>query len=251
MRGRGLDFPALFQIQQDALQERPELLLFFRGKHGKQPLFHVRLGEERLAGHLQPLRGQFHKDVPTVLPIRIWTHDFNFTPLSSVILQTDKDGNVYAVDEIVLSSAVAKQAAVEFCERYAGFRGIVYLYGDASGHVGEKHGHASDYVTLEQELRRNGFRVQQKVPRTNPAIKDGQASLNAKICDAMNTRSFFVNKGKCPMLHKGLSTLKLKGGSTFQEEDAEYQHITTAVRYYTAVEFPIKKRDVFFGSSHG
>ena len=181
----------------------------------------------------------------------IWTHDFNFTPLSSVILQTDKDGNVYAVDEIVLSSAVAKQAAVEFCERYAGFRGIVYLYGDASGHVGEKHGHASDYVTLEQELRRNGFRVQQKVPRTNPAIKDGQASLNAKICDAMNTRSFFVNKGKCPMLHKGLSTLKLKGGSTFQEEDAEYQHITTAVRYYTAVEFPIKKRDVFFGSSHG
>ena len=67
----GLDFPALFQIQQDALQERPELLLFFRGKHGKQPLFHVRLGEERLAGHLQPLRGQFHKDVPTVLPIRI------------------------------------------------------------------------------------------------------------------------------------------------------------------------------------
>lgn len=45
------------------------------------------------------------------------------------------------------------------------------------------------------------------------------------------------------MLHKGLSTLKLKGGSTFQEEDAEYQHITTAVRYYTAVEFPIKKRE--------
>ena len=56
---------------------------------------------------------------------------------------------------------------------------------------------------------RNGSRVQQKVPRTNPAIKDGQASLNAKICDAMNTRSFFVDKGKCPMLHKGLSTLKL------------------------------------------
>ena len=95
----------------------------------------------------------------------------------------------------MLSSAVAKQAAVEFCERYAGFRGIVYLYGDASGHVGEKHGRASGYATLEQELRRNGFRVQQKVPRTNPAIKDGQASLNAKICDAMNTRSFSSTRG--------------------------------------------------------
>lgn len=178
----------------------------------------------------------------------IWSHDFNFTPLSSVIMQ--RDGNtVYAVDEIVLESATAKQAAVEFCERYRGFRGLVSIYGDASGRQGEKHGHESDYTTLEQELRRQGFRVRRCDPASNPAIKDGQASLNAKICDATDRRTFFVNAGTCPTLHKGLSALKLKTGSTFQEEDAPYQHITTAVRYYTAEEFPVQGGGASFGHS--
>lgn len=180
----------------------------------------------------------------------VWSHDFNFTPLSSVIMQREGD-SVYAVDEIVLESATARQAALEFCERYKGYRGMVSIYGDASGRKGEKHGHESDYTILVQELKRQGFRVQRRDPASNPAIKDGQASLNAKICDATDSRSFFVNAGKCPTLHKGLSALKLKGGSTFQEEDAPYQHITTAVRYYTAVEFPVKKREVFAGGSHG
>lgn len=170
----------------------------------------------------------------------IWSHDFNFTPLSSVIMQRDGD-RVYAVDEIVLSSAVAEQAAIEFCERYKDHKKLlVKLYGDASGHVGQKHGHASDYVNIERVLRQNGFRVQSLVPRSNPSIKDGQNSLRARICDALDQRNFFVNPKACPMLDKGLRALRLKEGSTFQEEDAEYQHITTAVRYYTAVEFPIK-----------
>mgnify|MGYP005789590735 CR=1 FL=1 len=176
----------------------------------------------------------------------VWSHDFNFTPLSSVIMQRDGD-TVYAVDEIVLQSAVARQAAAEFCERYRGFGGVVYLYGDASGRQGEKHGHDSDYIALERELKRNGFRVQRRDPASNPPIKDGQASLNAKICDATERRTFFVNAAACPTLHKGLSALKLKEGSTFQEEDAPYQHITTAVRYYTALEFPMRGGGAFFG----
>ena len=172
----------------------------------------------------------------------IWAHDFNFTPLSSCIMQLDREMNVYAVDEIVLTSASAKMAAQEFCERYRDFKGIVYIYGDASGYAGERHGLGSDYTTIEQELRRQGFRIMMKVPRANPPIKAGQASLNAKICDAVNRRSFFVNKEKCKTLHKGLSALKLKAGSTFLEEDAVYQHITTAVRYFTAVEFPVRSK---------
>ncbi len=177
------------------------------------------------------------------LGVIIWSHDFNFTPLSSVIMQKQGD-TVYAVDEIVLTSSVATQAALEFCERYKDHKScLVQIYGDASGHVGEKHGQASDFINLERILKANGFRVQMKVPRANPSIKDGQNSLRAKICDAAGNRTFFVNPAKCKMLDKGLSALKCKEGSTFQEENAEFQHITTAVRYYTAVEFPIKKRE--------
>jgi len=172
----------------------------------------------------------------------IWTHDFNFTPLSSAILQVD-DGNIYVVDEIILKSAVAKQAAYEFCERYKEYKSfMVYIYGDASGHVGEKHGHASDYMEISNILKKEGFRVRMKVPRSNGAIKDGQNSLRAKICDALGNRSFFVNPQRCKYVDRGLSTLQLKEGSTFQEEDTDFQHITTALRYYTNVEFPINPR---------
>ena len=172
----------------------------------------------------------------------IWTHDFNFTPLSSAILQVDENKNIYAVDEIVLTSAVARQTAIEFVERYKDHKScIVKIYGDASGRIGEKHGHISDYLEIEKVLKQNGFRVLVKTPRSNPAIKDGQNSLRAKILNASGNRSFFVNPKKCKYVDKGLRTVQLKEGSTFQEEDSEYQHITTALRYFTSIDFPLKK----------
>lgn len=176
----------------------------------------------------------------------IWSHDFNFTPLSSFVAQRIGD-DVYVVDEIVLSSAVAEQAALEFVERYAAFKGcLVLLYGDASGRAGEKHGHASNFITIERLLKEHGFRVDMRVPRANSSIVDGQNSLRARICDASGKRSFFVNPTTCPTLDTGLRTVKLKEGSAFQEEDSMSQHITTAARYFTAVEFPVEGRNVAY-----
>ncbi len=170
----------------------------------------------------------------------IWTHDQNFTPMSSAIIQRDND-NLYVVDEIILNSAVAKQSALEFCERYKDYKKCrVLVYGDVSGRIGEKHGHPSDYIEIERILRAAGFTVQMRIPRSNPAIKDSQNSLRAKICNAKNERTLFVNPTKCKYVDKGLATVQLKKGSTFQEEDSEFQHVTTALRYFTDVEFPVK-----------
>ena len=171
----------------------------------------------------------------------IWTHDFNFTPLSSAILQQDEEKNLYVVDEIVLTSAIARQSAMEFVERYKDYTNcVVSIYGDSSGHIGEKHGHVSDYIEIERILKTAGFQVKMKVPRSNPAIKDGQNSLRAKIEDALGKRTLFVNPKKCKYVNTGLSTLQFKEGSTFQEDDGDYQHITTALRYFTNVEYPIR-----------
>ncbi|MFP5213069.1 MAG: hypothetical protein ACLGPL_06785 [Acidobacteriota bacterium] len=169
----------------------------------------------------------------------IWSHDFNYVPLSSVIMQ--RDGNsVYAVDEIVLEGAVARQAALEFVERYKDHTGqTVRIFGDASGNAGAKHGHKSDYIEIQEILKRAGFKVQMMVRASNPAIKDGQNSLRAKILNAVGERTFFVNPARCKVLDKGMKTTQLMEGSTFQEKDSPWQHITTAVRYYTAVEFPV------------
>ena len=176
-----------------------------------------------------------------------WTHDFNFVPLSSAIIQIYQDKitkveKAYCVDEIVLESAVAKNAAIEFCDKYKGFERVpVYLYGDASGIKGEKHGIESEYITIQKTLQQAGFTVHARYPRSNPAIKDGQNSLRAKILNANMDRSFFVNPAKCKYCDKGLLTVQLKKGSAFQEEESKYQHITTAMRYFTNVKWPIKE----------
>jgi hypothetical protein len=168
-----------------------------------------------------------------------WAHDFNFLPMSSAIFQIEDD-TLFAVDEIVLDHAVARDTAIEFVDRYSGYKNCqVVLYGDASGRVGEKHGQVSNYIEIERVLRDNGFSVTRKVPLSNPSIRDGQNSLRAKVLNAAGERSFFVNPAKASTLDKGMKTVQLKKGSTFIEDETnQAQHITTAARYLTNIEFP-------------
>jgi len=173
-----------------------------------------------------------------VLGSLIWAHDFNFSPLSSCILQEHK-GKIYAVDEIVLESAIARQAAEEFCTRYKGNeRMLIKIYGDASGRAGEKHGQVSNYKEIEQVLLKNGFHNYKFLIRaSNPAIKDRQNAVRGKILNALGVRSLLVNPKQCPVLDKGLKTTQFVAGSTFQEDEKnKAQHITTGLGYYISYE---------------
>jgi hypothetical protein len=169
-----------------------------------------------------------------------WFHDFNFTPMSSGI--GVKRGNaLYCLDEIILTSAIARQSALEFCDKYKNHSNKnVIVYGDPAGRAGEKHGHASDYTEIEKVLRDNGWVVQRKVKNAAPAIRDRQNAVRSKILNANGEASLFVNPNICKYLHKGLSTVTTKKGSTFLEEETEFQHITTAVGYCIDYEWPVR-----------
>lgn len=168
-----------------------------------------------------------------------WYHDFNFTPLSSGIGVIRND-NVYLLEEIVLTSAVSLQSAMEFVDRYKNHANKnVVIYGDPSGKAGEIHGHESDYTTMESYLRKNDWTVTRKVKPSTRSIKDGQNAVRAKLKNAMGDISLFVNKDNAPYTHKSLATGQLKEGSTFLEADSDYQHIGTAIRYFIDYEYPI------------
>lgn len=171
-----------------------------------------------------------------------WMHDQNFTPLSSAI-GVIRDNSLFLLDEIVLTSAISRQAALEFVNRYEGHQNkIVNIYGDPAGRAGEKHGHPSDYTEIEQVLRASGWKFNRKVKPAAPAIKDRQNAVRAKIATADGTRSLFVNPKTAPYCDKGLSTVQLKEGSTFQEDQTnDTQHITTAIGYCVDVLWPIRK----------
>lgn len=175
-----------------------------------------------------------------------WYHDFNYTPLSSgigVIREHQGRQAPHLLDEIILTSAVARQSALEFVDRYRNHKNRhVMIYGDPSGRAGEKHGHMSDYTEIEGVLRSRQWTFTLCVRPSTESIKDGQNAVRAKIRNAADEVSLFVNSQTAPYTHKSLATGQLKKGSTFLEEDSEYQHIGTAIRYFIDYEFPIASR---------
>lgn len=170
----------------------------------------------------------------------LWMHDQNFTPLSSAI-GVRRDNKLYLLDEIVLTSAVSKQSALEFVEKYKDHQNKhVLVYGDPAGRAGEKHGHASDYTEIEDVLRNNGWRFSRRVKPKAPAIKDRQNAVRARIKTASGEVWLYVNPKTAEWCHKGLQQVQLKEGSTFQEDQTnKYQHITTAIGYMVDYEWPI------------
>ncbi|SEN65357.1 terminase large subunit domain-containing protein [Halomonas caseinilytica] len=169
----------------------------------------------------------------------LWMHDQNFTPLSSAI-GVRRGDDLYLLDEIVLESAISRQSAIEFVERFKDHQNKhVLVYGDPAGRAGEKHGHASDYTEIEDVLREHGWKFTRKVKKKAPAIKDRQNAVRARICTADGKRHLFVNPTTAPWCHKGLSTVQLQKGSTFQEDQTnQYQHITTAIGYMVHATWP-------------
>jgi hypothetical protein len=168
----------------------------------------------------------------------MWHHDFNFTPMSSGIGVRRGDA-FYILDEIILTSAISRQSAMEFVDRYKDHKNkSLLLYGDPAGRAGEKHGHQSDYTEMEAVLRTAGWNVTRKVKPAAPAIKDRQNAVRAKICNVAGTRSLFVNPERAKYAHKGLATVQVKEGSTFIECETEWQHITTAIGYCVEYEWP-------------
>lgn len=174
-----------------------------------------------------------------------WMHDQNFTPLSSAIGVIRNNGkDLYLLDEVVLISAVSRQSALEFVERYKNHANKnVIIYGDPAGKAGEKHGHPSDYNEIEDVLRSNGWKFMRKIKAAHPAIKDRQNSVRAKIKTADGQVSLFVNPKTAPWCHKGLATVQLQQGSTFQEDQKnQYQHITTAIGYCVDYLWPVSTK---------
>lgn len=173
----------------------------------------------------------------------LWMHDQNYTPLSSAI-GVRRDAGLFLLDEIVLTSAVSKQSAIEFVEKYKDHKNKnVLIYGDPAGQAGEKHAHASDYTDIESVLKAHGWSYTRKVKPAAPAIKDRQNAVRTKIRTADGLHSLFVNPVTAKWCDKGLATVQLKDGSTFQEDQKnKYQHITTAIGYCIDVEWPSIKR---------
>lgn len=209
---------------------------------------------ETASGKIYDEYGKHNLTKEKILPHEqiLWCHDFNYTPLSSAIGMR-RGGSFYLCDEIVLTSAVAKQSALEFVDKYKNHKNKnVLVYGDPAGRAGEKHGHQSDYTEIEGVLRSHGWKFERKVKMSTRSIKDGQNAVRAKIRNAKGEVSFFVNPVTAKFVHEAMGRVQLKKGSTFLEDDSdEKQHITTAIRYMIDFECPVLGGGASVGGMQG
>lgn len=161
----------------------------------------------------------------------LWALDFNVAPMSSVLVQRDRD-RVVVFDEIVLDRATTEEACQEFENRYKGHSAGVEIYGDASGRNMHTTG-TSDYTMLQTFLYRTGFKnVKVRVPTHNPPVIDRVHKVNALLTNALGEVRLQIDP-RCKELIKDLEEVMFKpeSGVVDKVRDPLRTHASDALGY--------------------
>ena len=161
----------------------------------------------------------------------LWALDFNVDPMCSVIAQMT-DGNVTALDEIVLSRASTHDACEEFERRFPSHSRGLIVHADATGARLQTSG-TTDVAILRRFLRSGAYgEVQFRIPKSNPAVRDRVMLMNSKLESAGGERTLKVH-ARCKELIKDLEQVTYKEGSMVidKDRDSRRTHLSDALGY--------------------
>ena len=203
----------------------------------------------------------------------LWTHDFNVGLMSSAICQMHQQrvildkrqnnllpvkmmetsarvevegfqrGLLYVHDEILLKNSGTPDVVIEFLRRYgpiARQTGVI-LYGDASGggksqQLTSQAAARSNWAIIIQGLRREGIKVEFRVPTANPSVLDRVNAVKAQI-ETGNGRGLFINQVMCRALLNDLEAVVWdEGTNDIDKSDDTMTHISDALGYLIWVE---------------
>ncbi len=173
--------------------------------------------------HVQPVAVDYSRPL-------LWALDFNVNPMCSLVLQKVGD-TILALDEIVLNRASTNDACEEFQRRF-GYHGAgIQVYGDASGARMQTAG-STDYEIITDFLRRNGYEFTMQVPRSNPAVRDRIAMVNAAFENVKGHARLFVH-AKCKELIKDFEQVSYQENTTMIDKtsDPRRTHLSDAIGY--------------------
>lgn len=188
---------------------------------------------------------KIRKELPLCLAF-----DFNIAagkPMSCCIGQYHTNTNSFHIfDEVVIHGGRTLSVMEELAERgYFDLNMKLEIYGDATGRHQTTSAIHSDYDIIFDFLNR--YKIQPKlnyedcVPMSNPPIRERHNIVNAYCLNSLNERRLFVYE-KCKVLDEGMRLTSLKEGAHYIEDDNnEYQHITTALGYFIVYKNDAKK----------
>lgn len=166
--------------------------------------------------------------------------DFNVAkgkPMSVAFSQYINDRFHY-FDEVVVEGANTTKILDEIYQR--GLFNLkckeYIIHGDAAGwNKGSASNGFSDYLIIDNFLKKltidQSFKYKIEVPAKNPEVKVRHNTVNAYLKNGLNEVRIFVYK-KCKKLNEGFKLTNLKeGGKYIENDNNDYQHITTAAGY--------------------
>ena len=174
--------------------------------------------------HVRPL------EATQGVPLK-WALDFNVDPMSSVIVQTTREG-VRVLDEIVIRHATTAQACQEFLKRYPRHQGGVEIFGDASGNARQTTG-ATDYeMVREYFMVHSSTSVTYRVPKGNPPVRDRCNAMNRQLKSAAGRVGLLVDP-KCKELIMDFEQVTYKSDSNVIDKDRDRlrTHLSDALGY--------------------
>jgi len=170
--------------------------------------------------------------------------DFNIEPMSWILLHEMAPMSV-VFDELVDPERTRTEYHIQdFVNRYKNHQEkTLHLYGDASGRSGHTGSKESNYDIIKNHLARNGWSVQDYVPRANPPVVNRLNASNKRLRDwERSGESFVLIHEKCIHLINSLEQSQRKGDGI--DKDGNVEHAAEAWSYYENKRYPIRDKTV-------
>lgn len=166
----------------------------------------------------------------------VWVgQDFNIDPMSSVLLQPQPNGELWAVGEIILFGSNTEETCDELERRFWRNPNAVTIYPDPAG--GHRQ-HARGETDLDIFRERGFKRIKHR--RKHPPIADRVNAVNRLLRAADGTVTLRVDKS-CKHLIESLEQTIYKPGSRDIDKSASVEHAADALGYPIEIEYPIRK----------
>jgi hypothetical protein len=175
------------------------------------------------------------------LPIWIG-QDFNIDPMSSIVLQLQPSGELWAVAELNLQASNTAETADKLEQKYWKWQKKTTIYPDpAGGYRQHARGETDLDIFKEKGFKRIKYRAK------HPPVADRINSVNRMLKAADGTIRLYVDPA-CTALIESLEQTIYKPGSRDVDKDMGVEHMADALGYPVEFEFPIA-RPIFAGVS--
>lgn len=166
----------------------------------------------------------------------IWVGmDFNIDPMSTVILQPQTNGELWAVAEIVQNSSNTEDMCQALEQKYYRWQDRVTIYPDPAG--GSRQ-HARGETDLDI-MREHGFK-RIKYRRQHPAVADRVNAVNRMLMSAEGETKLFIDPS-CVHLIKALEQTVYLPNSRDVDKSLNIEHSADALGYAIELEYPLRK----------